>query len=163
MMTLLSSDAAQTVEQNRNAAGAGMAADSESGHAQDKQALEALIEEHILPKLDPDFRAYFASNQARLKTLPQQPAPNPPIHLVRAHPEAYRPPCALDASGYPGVADFNCTSEDSAKIPVRVYYPDAAKHGAGPHPVHLNFHGLCFPFLSPTIRVMLKSMTSPAK
>jgi hypothetical protein len=149
MMTLLSSDAAQTVEQNRNAAGAGMAADSESGHAQDKQALEALIEEHILPKLDPDFRAYFASNQARLKTLPQQPAPNPPIHLVRAHPEAYRPPCALDASGYPGVADFNCTSEDSAKIPVRVYYPDAAKHGAGPHPVHLNFHGLCFPFCHP--------------
>jgi hypothetical protein len=162
MMALPSSDAAQTVEQNRNAAGAEMAAGSGGGHAQDKQVLETLIEEHILPKLDPDFREYFASNQARLKTLPQQPALNPPIHLVRAHPEAYRPPCALDTSGYPGVADFNYASEDGAKITVRVYYPDAVKHGAGPHPVHLNFHRLCFSFLSLTIRMMLKSMTDPA-
>jgi len=104
-------------------------------------SLEGLIEEHILPKLDRDFLRYFASIQAPVKGLRQLPAPNPPIEEVRAHPEAYRAPCALDTSGYPGVSDFKYPSRDGVSIPVRVYQPDAAAHGPGPHPVHLNFHG----------------------
>lgn len=140
-MSLSSPNALQAVKhQNQNAA----TLIAKSSPVQDKQAFEALIEEHILPKLDPDFLVYFASNQARLKTLPQQPVLNPSIQYVRAHPDAYRSPCALDTSGYPGVADFEYPSQDGVNIPARVYQPDAAKYGAGPHPVHLNFHGKCF-------------------
>ncbi|KAK4151656.1 Alpha/Beta hydrolase protein [Chaetomidium leptoderma] len=109
------------------------------------EGIEALIEEHILPKLDPDFLAYFASTQARLKAAQPQPqptVPNPPIEHVRAHPEAYRSPCAVDASGYAGVSNLISPSRDlGVTIPVRVYHPDPMKHGAGPYPVHLNFHG----------------------
>lgn len=106
-----------------------------------QRVIESLIEEHILPKLDPDFLEYFVSTQVKLGAQPQQPIPNPSIQDVRAHPEAYQSPCALDTSGHPEVSDFSCPSRDGVDIPVRVYHPDAANHGAGPYPVHLNFHG----------------------
>jgi hypothetical protein len=102
--------------------------------------LDDLIEEHILPKLDPDFLEYFASVQARQRAQGQL-APTNSIERVRAHPELYRAPCALDTSGYPRVTDHVCPSRDNVDIPVRVYHPDPATHGSGPYPVHLNFHG----------------------
>ncbi len=112
-----------------------------AGLSPDKMAaVEALIEDHILPKLDPDFLEYFAEIQARLGSQ-QQAVSNPSIDHLRSHPEAYRSPCALDTSGYPRVADLTCPSQDGIDIPVRVYHPDLAKHGSGPYPVHLNFHG----------------------
>ncbi len=43
------------------------------------------------------------------------------------------------------MADHEVTSADGARITVRVYHPDPASHGAGPYPVHLNFHGASLP------------------
>jgi len=100
-----------------------------------------MIEDHILPKLDRDFLDYFAGVQTRLGASKPGVASNPPIEDVRANPVAYQSPCALDASGYPGVSDFRCPSQDGVDIPVRVYHPEPTKHGSGPYPVHLNFHG----------------------
>ncbi|KAK3897530.1 Carboxylesterase NlhH [Staphylotrichum tortipilum] len=100
------------------------------------------IEDHILPRLDPEFLEYFIALQVRLRASQQQPAAtNTIIEHVRAHPEAYQPPCALDTSSYPGVADSQYQSHDGSIIRVRVYHPDPAKHGSGPYPAHLNFHG----------------------
>lgn len=108
---------------------------------QDLGGIEGLIEEHILVKLDPEFLTYFAHSQPQVASQPAKAAVPPPIEHVRAHPEAYRSPCALDTSGYPGVTDAKYLSQDGATIPVRVYSPDEARHGPGPYPVHLNFHG----------------------
>jgi hypothetical protein len=115
------------------------------GHRRDEPAnarrrIKALVEEHILPRLDADFVEHFASTQA-LGARPELPVTNPPIEHVRAHPEAYRSPCALDTSGYPRVTTLSCPSQDGVNIDVRVYHPDPAKHGPGPYPLHLNFHG----------------------
>lgn len=111
-----------------------------SGHI--SPGIKAMIEDHILPKLDGDFLEYFAKLQTRLGA----PAvSNPPIEIVRANPTAYQSPCALDTSEYPGVTDFACASQDGASISVRVYHPDPTSHGIGPYPVHLNFHGRLTP------------------
>jgi hypothetical protein len=100
-------------------------------------SLEGLIEDHIIPKLDPEFLQYFAKHHV------PAPQPNIPIEHVRANPQAFRSPCALDTSGYEGVTEdsFASTRDENVRIPVRVYYPDEARHGPGPYPVHLNFHG----------------------
>jgi acetyl esterase/lipase len=98
---------------------------------------KSLIEDHILPKLDPDFLQFFIDVLSKKATIDE-------ISLddMRAHPERFRPPTALDASGYEGVSDHEVTSKDGAKVPVRVYLPDSKIHGNGPYPVHLNFHGM---------------------
>ncbi|KAK4208757.1 Alpha/Beta hydrolase protein [Rhypophila decipiens] len=95
-----------------------------------------LIEDHILPKLDPEFLEYFVDVIAKA----------PPGHTVdlkdmRANPEKYRPSWAVDTSGYERVADHEVTSEDGAKFVVRVYHPDPEEFGDGPYGAHLNFHG----------------------
>ena len=95
-----------------------------------------LIEAHILPKLDPDFVSYFVNVVSK-----NNPAQAVPIEEVRANPDKYRAPCALDATGYEGVVDKEVVGSDGTKIPVKVYYPDSSKHGRGPYPAHLNFHG----------------------
>jgi hypothetical protein len=121
----------------------GLEATDESG--QDSQVLKAVIEDHILAKLDGDFLEYFAGVQTRLGASKQRAVQDPPIEHVRADPLAYQSPCALDASGYPGVGDFHYPSQDGVDISVRVYHPDPSRHGTGPYPVHLNFHGKLFP------------------
>ncbi len=115
-------------------------AQNESDLEKKRRAFQGLIEDHILPKLDTDFLEYYAGIQARLGTQ-QQAVSNPSIDLVRAHPEAYRSPCALDTSGHNGVADLTYPSHDGVSILARVYHPDPVTHGCGPYPVHLNFHG----------------------
>lgn len=97
------------------------------------------IEPHILAKLDPQWLAIFT----------QQMNNNPPpsrdqfsIKYIRAHPEKFAIPCALDTKGYPRTVENDVTSEDGERVPVRVYYPDEKTWGPGPYPVHLNFHGL---------------------
>lgn len=90
----------------------------------------------ILAKLDPDFVKYWTGVMNK-GSLPAQLS----IEQVRANPAMFAPACALDTKGYQGTVDTEITSEDGAKIPVRVYYPDGSKHGPGPYPVHLNFHG----------------------
>lgn len=97
-----------------------------------------LIEEHILPRLDPDFLRYF------IDVLAKSP-PGDKIDLkdMRANPDKYRAPWAVDTSGYERVTDHEVTSEDGAKIAVRVYHPDPKEFGDGPYGAHLNFHGMC--------------------
>lgn len=102
-----------------------------------------LIEEHILPRLDPDFLQYFIDVIAKA----------PPGHTIdlqdmRANPEKYRAPWAVDTSGYERVADHQVTSEDGATFAVRVYHPDPKEFGDGPYGAHLNFHGRYPPTLS---------------
>lgn len=101
--------------------------------------IEDLIEDHILPKLDAEFLQYFAEHHVPAS---QQDIP---IEQVRAHPQVYQTPCALDTSGHPRVSEDFFTSQDGARIPVRIYHPDPAKHGPGPYPAHLNFHGVASP------------------
>lgn len=96
------------------------------------------IEPHILNKLDGDFVEFWTELRNK-SAVP--PAREITIELVRAHPAAFAQPCALDTKGFPGTIDKEITSEDGVKIPVRIYYPDKSKHGSGPYPVHLNFHG----------------------
>ena len=94
------------------------------------------IEAHILPKLDPAFVDYFIDYIT--KNVPAQAVE---IEEVRAHPEKYRSAIALDTSDHDRVKDYEVTSDDGTKIPCRVYHPDPDDHGAGPYPVHLNYHG----------------------
>ncbi len=95
-----------------------------------------LIEDHILPKLDPEFLRYFVSVVAK-----QPPAHLIPLEDIRADPAKYRSPIALDSSRYERVADYIVSSQDGASIPVRVYHPDPQKFGPGPYPLHMNHHG----------------------
>ncbi|KAK3305006.1 Alpha/Beta hydrolase protein [Chaetomium strumarium] len=103
----------------------------------------SLIEDHILPKLDPEFLSYYAESQARMRTQGQGYVNNYTIEYIRAHPELSRSPCYLDTSGYPRVTDskFQSSFDRGVEIPVRIYHPDPEKHGPGPYPAHLNFHG----------------------
>lgn len=96
-----------------------------------------VIEPHILAKLDPDF----VSRWTELMNSIPDPTHEVTIEEIRADPKVLAPPCALDTKGRPRTAENEVTSEDGAKIPVRIYYPDESKHGPGPYPVHLNFHG----------------------
>lgn len=97
------------------------------------------IEPHILAVLDPEFVEAFTH---KMNTDPPPARDQMTIAAIRAHPEKTAPPCMLDTKGYPRTAEKEVVSEDGAKIPVRVYYPDEAQHGAGPYPVHLNYHGM---------------------
>ncbi|CAN8102769.1 unnamed protein product [Discula destructiva] len=105
---------------------------------EEKFVPERYMEPHILAKLDPQWLAGYTEQMTK------NPPPPPDlltIDYVRAHPEKYAPACALDTKGYPRTAEHDAVSEDGAKIPVRVYYPDEQTWGPGPYPVHLNFHG----------------------
>lgn len=104
------------------------------------------IPRHILDRLDPEYIQFFIDVQSKVP-----PAQDMTIELVRASPEKFRPPCALDTSGYERVKDYEVASKDGARFPVRVYSPDPARFGEGPYPVHLNFHG---EILSSRIRVL---------
>ncbi|KAK0669794.1 putative Esterase/lipase [Cercophora samala] len=98
-----------------------------------------LIEDHILPKLDPEFLQYFTDVIAK-----QPPAHTIPIEEVRKNPQKYQPPCAVDSANEKGVSDHVVNSQDGTGVPVRVYQPIENGQGVvrpGPHPVHLNFHG----------------------
>lgn len=97
------------------------------------------IEPHILAKLDPEWVKAFTH---KMNTDPPPPRDQWTIEAIRAHPEWTAPACALDTKGYPRTAEREVVSEDGAKIPARVYYPDESQHGPGPYPVHLNFHGM---------------------
>lgn len=98
------------------------------------------IEPHILAKLDPQWVALFT---AHVDKNPPPPAHLVNIEYIRVHPEKFAPACALDTKGYPRTAENEVVSEDGARVPVRIYYPDEKTWGPGPYPVHLNFHGEC--------------------
>ncbi|KAK7753238.1 hypothetical protein SLS62_004757 [Diatrype stigma] len=102
---------------------------------------EDIFEPHLLAQYDPEVVKRVLKDAAagivdRLV----------PIEEVRACPEKFSPPWALDAFGWERTLDRLVTSEDGAEIPVRVYYPDPKEWGDGPYGVHLNFHGGGFIF-----------------
>lgn len=111
------------------------------------------IEPHILSKLDPDFIQYYVDVLSKVP-----PAQAVSIQQVRAHPERFRAAIALDSSGFERVRDYAVTSEDGAEIPVRVYHPDPEKHGSGPYPVHLNFHGRATQAYHLEVKLLNKSL-----
>ena len=97
----------------------------------------ALIEEHILPRLDPVFIQYLVDVVSK-----QPPSHLIPLEDVRANPDKYRSPIAVDTSRHERVSDHVVSSQDGASITVRVYHPDPVKFGPGPYPVHMNHHGM---------------------
>lgn len=99
------------------------------------------VEPHILAKLDPQWLAVFTE---QMNKDPPPPRELLSMEYIRAHPGKFAPACALDTEGYPRTAENEVISEDGAKVPVRVYYPDEKIWGSGPYPVHLNFHGSFF-------------------
>ncbi|KAK3395121.1 Alpha/Beta hydrolase protein [Podospora didyma] len=133
MSSLESAIASLSASQPGKIPAAGPATDSLHHVADPKE----LLEEHILPKLDPVFLQYFVDVLSK-----QPPSHLVPLEETRNHPEKYRSPGALDtSSGYERVRDDVVSSQDGASIPVRVYHPDPMVHGPGPYPVHLNYHG----------------------
>lgn len=94
------------------------------------------IEPHMLARLEPAFVDYYLN--VMLKNPINQDVTIPEI---RANPEKFRSALAMDTSKEPGVSDYEVTSADGEKIMARLYLPDSSQHGAGPYPVHLNFHG----------------------
>lgn len=100
------------------------------------------IEPHILAKLDPDFVKYYAEVLSKVP-----PAQAVSVEQVRANPDKFRAPIAVDTAGWERVVDGTVQSEDGAEVPVRLYYPDPAVRGEGPYPAHLNFHGESFSHL----------------
>lgn len=105
--------------------------------AKNELTAEDIYEPHILAKSDPEVvKIVLRGVNAGLK-----PTYSIPIEERRAHPEKYRVPWARDTTGWERVADQEISSEDGAKIPIKVYHPDPKTFGEGPYGVHLNFHG----------------------
>lgn len=98
---------------------------------------EDVFEPHVLAKYDPEVVKYILKGVAE-GAVEQQMRP---IEEIRAHPENFIRPWALDTTGWERTIDKEVTSDDGTKIPVRVYYPDPKQWGDGPYGVHLNFHG----------------------
>lgn len=101
------------------------------------EAAQELIDPEVLPKLDPVFVKYFVEVLA-----PRPPTHKVPIREIRQNPQKYGWPWAIDTTGWPRVIDRELSSEDGSFFPVKIYYPDPIKHGDGPYPVHLNYHGI---------------------
>ncbi|CAM1500623.1 Fc.00g097850.m01.CDS01 [Cosmosporella sp. VM-42] len=91
----------------------------------------------LLDKYDPQVREIVVGMIKSGKKPPQ----DFDIDEVRAHPEQYRLPCWVDSGNWDNVCDYSVVSKDGSEIMVRVYRPESKKHGIGPFPVHLNFHG----------------------
>lgn len=141
------------LDSSTTASGLSSVSTSPSRQPSPNTAAVGLIEDHILPRLDPVFLRYVVDVVSK----------QPPNHLIslddaRAHPEKYRPPIAhaLAATNIERVSDHVVSSQDGASIDVRVYHPDPAKFGPGPYPVHMNHHGtnLSYPLPTGTISAL---------
>lgn len=114
-----------------------MPEDSEPQHKAKIITAEDIFEPQLLAKYDPTIVEYIVKRAQEGVTEQHQI----PIAEVRANPEKFRQPWALDTTGLERVVDRELISEDGAKIHVKVYYPDPAVWGDGPYGAHLNFHG----------------------
>lgn len=101
--------------------------------------VEDVFEPHLLARYDPIVVNHVLEKAAAAGAV-EHPDDHP-IEEIRAHPEKFNPPWALDTTGFERVIDKEVTSEDGAKIPVKMYYPDPKEWGDGPYGVHLNYHG----------------------
>ncbi|KAI2465733.1 alpha/beta-hydrolase [Annulohypoxylon bovei var. microspora] len=98
---------------------------------------EDIFEPHLLEKYDPDIVNYILKLR-KAGVLAQQEWC---IKAIRANPAKYAPPLSKDVTGWERVSDREITSQDGAKFPIKIYYPDPAQFGEGPYGLHLNFHG----------------------
>ncbi|KAF2813021.1 alpha/beta-hydrolase [Mytilinidion resinicola] len=95
----------------------------------------------VLRLLDPEFVEYYNS------VLGTKIATHHiPLSEVRANPEKWSGSWCKDYTGSPGVKNFTIPSDDGYQVKCRSYNPDPARHGEGPFPVHINFHGGGFVF-----------------
>ncbi|KAB5559596.1 Alpha/Beta hydrolase protein [Coniochaeta sp. 2T2.1] len=72
------------------------------------------IEPHIVAKLDPDFLKFYVDVLSM-----NPPAQAWSIEQVRANPEKFRVPIAVNTTGWERVVDHTVKSDDGADIPVR--------------------------------------------
>ncbi|KAL7628548.1 hypothetical protein AAE478_000063 [Parahypoxylon ruwenzoriense] len=98
---------------------------------------EDVFEPHLLAKYDPEVVKYVL--KARASGAPAQHEFS--IAEIRADPVRFAPPWSKDVTGIERIVDSEVTSEDGAKVPIRIYHPDPAQFGEGPYGLHLNFHG----------------------
>lgn len=86
--------------------------------------------------MDPEFVAYYNRTIGLKKATHQVD-----IESVRSNPATFNSPWCEDTSKEQGVRDVRIASVDGFEFAARVYSPDASKFGAGPYPVHVNYHG----------------------
>ena len=87
-------------------------------------------------KLDPAFVKYY-NEVINLKPATHQV----PLKDVRANPEKYSAPWVTPVPETEFIRSRKIPSKDGYEIPVRIYHPDPAVFGEGPHGLHLNYHG----------------------
>ncbi|KAI0127672.1 Alpha/Beta hydrolase protein [Xylariales sp. AK1849] len=96
------------------------------------------IHPEFLARLDEDFINYYNQNLGRAK-----PTNTVPVQKIRINAAQYRSPTARDFSSASCVQDIKLAAGDGHLFTARLYKPDprTSPYGAGPYPVHLNFHG----------------------
>lgn len=95
------------------------------------------LDPDILRLLDPEFVEYYNT------VLGTKIATHHiPLSEVRANPKQYSGSWCRDYTGSPGVKNFTIPSKDGYQVKCRSYSPDATRHGNGPFPVYVNFHGI---------------------
>ncbi|KAI0135942.1 alpha/beta-hydrolase [Hypoxylon sp. NC0597] len=102
---------------------------------------EDVFEPHVLEKYDPEVVKFVLKTRAAGALVPDEFN----IEDLRANAAKYAP-WSKDVTGWERVADGEVTSEDGAKIPIKIYQPDPTQFGDGPYGTHLNFHGGGFVF-----------------
>ncbi|OTA97871.1 hypothetical protein M434DRAFT_391486 [Hypoxylon sp. CO27-5] len=111
---------------------------TKSGGAQPEILIKAedIFEPHVLERYDPEVVKFILETRAAGLSVPDEFR----IEDLRADPARYAP-WSKDVTGWERVADGEVTSDDAAKIPIKIYQPDPAQFGEGPYGAHLNFHG----------------------
>jgi hypothetical protein len=96
------------------------------------------IHPDFLDRLDKDFIDYYETHLAK-----SRPAASLSIEQTRALRSQFNKRTVRDYSNAACVHDIRLKSEDGYVFTVRLYKPDprASPFGAGPYPVHVNFHG----------------------
>jgi hypothetical protein len=95
------------------------------------------IHPSFLSRLDSDFISYYNS------TLTLKPATHQvPLSEIRAEPQKWAASWCKDFSDEPYVKNFTIASKDKYEVKVRTYHPDPEVFGAGPHAIHVNYHGM---------------------
>ncbi|KAI1871428.1 uncharacterized protein JN550_004422 [Neoarthrinium moseri] len=91
-------------------------------------------------RLDQDFIDYY-----NLRLSKAKPDNSAPIEKIRANRTRLRSPACRDYSRAACVEDISLESDDGHIFTARLYKPDprSSPYGAGPYPVHVNFHGKC--------------------
>lgn len=102
------------------------------------QPLPNPVPEEFVHRLDQDAIDYHNTY------LAWKPAThNVTMEEIRATPQKFALPWHQDFSYLQFVQNMKIPSVDGYDLPIRVYHPDprTSPFGAGPYPIHVNFHG----------------------